>query len=50
MSEYVEKVIARAEICQATGELPYPMCHLPLPLRAVAIIVSDKMEEQHRRN
>lgn len=50
LTQYTEDVINRAEICQATGELQFPMCLLPLPLRVVAIIVQDKVYEQQKAN
>jgi len=48
--QYAEDVLTRAEMCQATGELSFPMCLLPLPLRAVAIIVQDTVYEQQKAN
>jgi len=43
MSEYMDEVINRAALCQATDELPYPMCYLPMPMRCVAIMVGDRL-------
>ena len=46
--QYIEDVISRAELAQATGELPFPMCLLPLELRAIAIMISDEMRKRER--
>ena len=48
--KYIENVIERAQIAPATGELPYPMCYLPVGLRALALIISDEEKRQETRD